>query len=139
MKMYLLNRDDGGVEIMQIFPVTRKKLVLLAERDPLELSEDDDAFESVYPTIDEILAKWHPNHLEQIISYREITAADVPADRTFRDAWTDSGSGITHDMSKCREITQRMLRFSGGDEMNRAIAAARTPEELKVLASAERR
>lgn len=44
--------------------------------------------------------------------YKIVDAADLPADREYRDAWTANiGTGqITHDMSKAREIHKEKLR-----------------------------
>ncbi len=43
------------------------------------------------------------------INPRWAGAAEIPTDRTFRDAWADTGA-ITVDMSKAREIQQDRLR-----------------------------
>lgn len=41
---------------------------------------------------------------------RLIDPSDIPADRTFRNAWTTIGGNVEHDMEKCREITKERLR-----------------------------
>ena len=44
------------------------------------------------------------------VSRREVDESEIPSDRTFRDAWLDSGNEIIHDMPKCREIWRNRLR-----------------------------
>ncbi len=44
------------------------------------------------------------------VSWRLINQEELPADRTFRDAWKDSGIHIYHDMEKCRAIHRDRLR-----------------------------
>ena len=39
-----------------------------------------------------------------------VEEAAIPADRTFRDAWTAGAGRIDHDMAKCREIHKARLR-----------------------------
>lgn len=82
----------------------------------------------------------------------------IPTDRTFRNAWTQNGVMIVHDMPKCREIQEQrieakrrlkmldlMVRENLGENVAvdkaaiRAInaralcQAAQTPEELKAV------
>ena len=44
------------------------------------------------------------------INPRWIDVAEIPTDRTFRNAWKDAAGRIDHDISKCREITKVRLR-----------------------------
>lgn len=44
------------------------------------------------------------------INPRFAEASEIPTDRTFRAAWVDGGSGVSHDMAKCREIHKNNLR-----------------------------
>lgn len=41
---------------------------------------------------------------------RIVEANEVPRDRTYRGAWIDTGSAVTHDMEKCRQIHRDNLR-----------------------------
>lgn len=60
MKIYALPRVDGGVEIMQLYS----------------------------GTVEEALAKWHPRRRADITGeFREISADDLPKDRSQRHAW----------------------------------------------------
>ena len=46
-------------------------------------------------------------------SYRIIKQADIPTDRTFRDAWKEDGTKVTEDVSKAKtlaHITRREKR-----------------------------
>jgi hypothetical protein len=42
--------------------------------------------------------------------WRRINWSDVPASRDYRDAWSDDGSAIVHDMPKAREIHRDRIR-----------------------------
>ena len=48
-------------------------------------------------------------------AYEIVDAADIPTDRTFRDAWEQSGKTIAHNLDKCKAI---------GHDKRRAIRAA---------------
>ena len=43
-------------------------------------------------------------------SWRFCAAEDFPVDRTYRDAWRDTGTEIIHDMAHAREIHREHLR-----------------------------
>lgn len=43
-------------------------------------------------------------------SWRVIRAEEIPADRTYRNAMTDTGKVIVHDMPKAREIHRQRMR-----------------------------
>ena len=60
MKIYALPRVDGGVEIMQVYS----------------------------GTVEEAIAKWHPKRRADITGeFSEISADDIPKDRSTRKAW----------------------------------------------------
>ena len=44
------------------------------------------------------------------INPRFADASEIPQDRTFRNAWKDTGASVDHDMPKCRELHRAMLR-----------------------------
>lgn len=50
-------------------------------------------------------------HLDTV-SYRRIADADIPPDRTFRDAWEDDGVGIRHNMTKARMLHLDRVRVA---------------------------
>jgi len=75
--------------------------------------------------------------LPKAVKYRVMSTDEMPADRTYRNAWKDSGSAIEHDMIKAREIHRDLLRearaplllnldvaYSKADEKNDATAKA---------------
>lgn len=64
--------------------------------------------------------------------------APPDGDRAFRNAWVMSGQAVTVDMPKAREIHIAKLRRSGEPTPQQlaAIAAARTPEELRAVSIA---
>src|SRR5437762_211267 len=90
MKYYAISRTDGSVSIMGILPQT------------------DPEFGPVYPRIADELAKWSDDE-KDVVGVREISADEVPRDRTFRNAWTDDGS-LSIDMDKARDIHRDRLR-----------------------------
>jgi hypothetical protein len=75
-----IQRADGGVSIMTVI-------------DPAQA--------------DEALAKWRAVHPGAYVAHREIAEPDIPADRTFRNAW---GADLAVDMSKAREIHRHRMR-----------------------------
>jgi hypothetical protein len=44
------------------------------------------------------------------VSWRRIQPSDIPADRTFRNAWRDRGHCIDHCMDTCKKIHKGRLR-----------------------------
>lgn len=44
------------------------------------------------------------------VNARIVEFSEIPTDRSFRDAWTDTGSSVTVDMPKAREIHREKLR-----------------------------
>lgn len=88
-------RPDGGVSIMQF--------VTLIKRNP-----DDPGFIRE-PTSENIAAEITKSNIP-VVSWRIIQDADIPADRTFRAAFTDDGVKIGHDMDKARAIHMDRIR-----------------------------
>lgn len=46
----------------------------------------------------------------QPVRYRLVSADDIPADRTFRDALADDGKELTYNMPKAREMQRERIR-----------------------------
>lgn len=42
-------------------------------------------------------------------SVRVVDHLSIPTDREFRNAWFDDGTGIDHDMTKCRSIQKERI------------------------------
>lgn len=59
---------------------------------------------------DEFVARIAAKDVPQGVSFQIVDEADIPLDRTFRNAWKEGSQGIEHDMVKCREITKDRLR-----------------------------
>jgi len=73
--------------------------------------------------------------------WRRITRADLPTDREFRNAWSDDGRAIGHDMSKARGLhlerlrADRVPRLEALDrEWSRATGQKRTAEATRIEA-----
>lgn len=81
MKRIIFTRPDGGVSV--VCPV-----------------RDDDEFLSL------VMSKVP----KDATNVQVVDETDLPTDRTFRDAWRQSGEAVTHDMPKCREIHRERLR-----------------------------
>lgn len=91
MAKYILERSDGGVSIMNV----------------------------VEGSLLEEIRKWEDtSNGVKILSSVEVVDADIPIDRTFRDAWTKlPSSGIQIDMPKAREIWRDYLRSLRGSRL----------------------
>ncbi len=92
MKYFLIKNQDGTVQFMQML------------RQPPEY------LDSSYSTPDAEIAKWAPHKQKEVESWREIDLEHLPKDRTFRDAWRDSGKAVDIDMPKARDIHRNTLR-----------------------------
>jgi hypothetical protein len=90
MRRIIYTQANGGVAI--VHPVINTSPV------PEEITEEE--------AVARALAKLPPDAIDPQI----IDEADIPADRSFRDAWSRQGGRITHDMAKAREIHRCRLR-----------------------------
>ena len=45
-----------------------------------------------------------------VVSWRFVEESEVPTDRTYRNAWRDTGGRIEHDMVHARELHRNLLR-----------------------------
>jgi hypothetical protein len=61
---------------------------------------------------------------------RVVGAASIPADRTYRDAWTDDGSTLAVDMGKARNI-QRERLAARIDQLELSIAGQEKAARLR--------
>lgn len=87
---YALTLQDGSVAIMTLVK-----------------QEDGE-----WPELAEVVRKFNDvaANGKRAVSHRQIDAEDVPADRTFREAWRDGGAAIEHDMPACRAIWKEKMR-----------------------------
>lgn len=59
---------------------------------------------------EDCLAQWPADRRAEVLEVKAVDPVDIPADRTFRNAWTLSGGKVEHDMTKAREIHKAALR-----------------------------
>ena len=65
-----------------------------------------------YPiTPENVAARIKQENLD-VLSWRVIEYEDIPEDRTYRDALTDDGTKLKHDMPKAREIHRNHMRYA---------------------------
>jgi hypothetical protein len=111
---YAISMDNGAVEIMDLYSGTPEEAV----------------------------AKWHESKRKRVLTITPVNDADIPADRTFRDAWTLNGSAIGHDMTKAAALQLARIKRVAGAEVAKAyepqVAAAKTTTELKAIGPATR-
>jgi len=74
------------------------------------------------------------------VPYRIADAADIPADRTFRNAWTHDEAGIKVDMAKARDIHRDRLRALRAPKLKaldadymRALEAKDIPKQADII------
>lgn len=63
-------------------------------------------------TIEEIAAKDVPEG----VPYEIVTTDEIPADRTFRNAWKIGDCCVEHDLPRCREIAHDRRRAARAEE-----------------------
>ena len=90
MKKIIYTRPDGGLSV--VHPV----LNTLGEEDGFT---EEQAFDRALDKI--------PTDASNV---RIVDESDIPTDRTFRNAWIDTGNSVNHDITKCREIHKNRLR-----------------------------
>lgn len=62
-------------------------------------------------------------------SWRFIEPHELPQERTYRDAWKDTGRSIEHDMSRAREIHRTHLRAARSPLFEKLDAAYQKADE----------
>jgi hypothetical protein len=126
MKKIVFTRPDGGVSVVHPFEGARLCLSI-ALNDGRILKPDSegsvtaDTFLRRWP-VDGAVAEWAETEDEFAarIAAKDVPAdaanvsvvdeEEIPADRTFRDAWVHNGAAVVHDMPKAREIHKHHLR-----------------------------
>jgi hypothetical protein len=104
--------DSGAVSVMQFVTVGR----YLGDQLPSGAVPTNDArFWLREPTeanvAAEIAKTFASGYDEKVVSWRRIESKELPTDRQFRDAWTDNGAAVVHDMAKARAIHMREIRY----------------------------
>lgn len=87
-KSYLLKKHSGEVSVMHLV------------RQP----------DGSWPTVEECMAKWTADKAAEIASTRPLDIAEIPSNRTFRNAWRDYGDKLDVDMPAARDIWRDTLR-----------------------------
>lgn len=63
------------------------------------------------PTDENIEDNLHNSfHDRPYVSWRRLSKGDIPADRTFRNAWEDNGQEIVHNLDKAKDLKRDYLR-----------------------------
>lgn len=103
-----IRRADGGVSVMALLTVGRGNVLPKGARWLEDGWWSRPATETV---IADEVAKVCATEGFKSMGWRVLKPGEVPQDRTYRDAWQDSGKGaFTHDMPKAREIHRGHLR-----------------------------
>jgi hypothetical protein len=89
-----IQRRDGGVSILR----------------PIAQPSAAPDLGPIAPDIAAEIEKWSGVHVGEYLSHHLIDEADIPADRTFRNAWASDGLTIVHDMGKARGIHREVMR-----------------------------
>ena len=63
-------------------------------------------------SIEEIAAKDVPDG----VPYEIVTADEIPADRTFRNAWVMGDCCVEHDLPRCKDIAHERRRAARAEE-----------------------
>lgn len=103
-----IRRSDGGVAVMS-FVIRGRGSVLPSGATWEDQGQGRWRRE---PTDENVSCEIARVPLLKAVGYRRIADADLPADRTFRDAWEDDGGAIRHNMQKAREIHRGHLRVA---------------------------
>jgi hypothetical protein len=101
-----LSFADGSVGIMQfvVQQYHQRSGAVMWEQLPTKAAVDAEVARSSFD---------HP-----VKAWRFIEPSEVPPDRTFRNAWRDSGKAIVHDMDKAREHVLKTVRKHRGPKLD---------------------
>lgn len=100
----VIKRTDGGVSIMTAVMDLDLDLDLAAR-----------------------IEQWKSSNPGLYVSHREMPDDAIPADRTFRDAWTDTTSGLVIDIDLSRAKAAKIASFNGPFEIAAAQIKAGYP------------
>jgi hypothetical protein len=123
MKKIIFTRPDGGLSV--VHPVEGARLARkvtigkdqFVSEKPIPIDQFfrrwpvEGAFADWAETEDQFVARILSKDLPSNAINPQIVEADaIPTDRTYRNAWSHSGSGIAVDMEVAREIQRDILR-----------------------------
>lgn len=127
-----ISRPDGFVEVMQVVetaPVTSFSFGEDEDKQGWELS--DDGTEWHCEVTDEVIKAEIAKSRIEFASWRRVGEGDIPADRTFRNAWSDDGKGIGVNMDRAKDIARAQVRVDR-PKLLEALDNALRPFDVKV-------
>jgi len=110
----IIKRDDGGVSVVSPAPKSRRVLFedetfCSIDRLPVKLDQLDPETYTLEPEaewLERVFSKATPDGAE----YADVSASEIPSDRTFRGAWIKNVATIEVDMPKARDIHMDRIR-----------------------------
>jgi len=93
----------GQIEIMATLGDAVLKLTWQGHLRQLDANSIE-GYTLIFPTVQDEMAK----HSDKYVANHRVT--EVPADRTYRNAWAMDGGRIGHAMDKARELHRTMMR-----------------------------
>jgi hypothetical protein len=96
MRKIIYTQPDGGLSIVHPVFNTRGEPEDFTEADAEQRAWDKLPADAINP-------RW-------------VDAADIPEDRTFRNAWVAADKRVTHDMDKVKAIAHTMRRAKRAEE-----------------------
>ena len=96
VQLIALTFEDNSVGIMQFFLNPNLPKIGQVDREASDVNVNSDITKTDFG--------------QRVMSWRRITPDEVPKDRTYRDAWTDDGKAIEHDIEKAKVIHIAILR-----------------------------
>lgn len=102
-KRLIYTQPNGSVAVVIPAPDARAEVVIPAvpgESSEIRRIETDEEF------LERIAARSIPAG----VAYTVVDAEQVPADRTYRDAWQAAGAGLVVDMDRARSIHRDRMR-----------------------------
>jgi hypothetical protein len=150
--MIAISETGGGVSFLQFNTRMTAGSLQPHEAEPLGFVLSDDGNFWVRSASDENIEKQMQFELQPtknvylrdlvrrnaMAGRRVVQLADIPADRTFRNAWKDEGDKIGHDMDKARIIHMGRIRVRRDKKFADTGAGIKFPPELEALMSPER-
>lgn len=115
-KRIIFKNLDGSIGIVIPSPKARGQILLEKEKldkegnviTPAKYRDENDIEFSIRIAMTDV-----PHGLD----YRIVDASEIPEDRTFRDAWTDSANAVKVDMPKARQIHMNRIREKRNEKL----------------------
>jgi hypothetical protein len=101
----LITREDGSTAILSF--ITEGRGSILPEGATWV---DENQGTWTRPSQESLVTAEVERAVPDYLAWHRISEADIPTDRTYRNAWHHDGKQITHDMSKARELHRELIR-----------------------------